>query len=111
MRGRASREKRGASSQDEHGIFQRVSSRTKVLAKILSGASNQNISFDELVGLLQQLGFVMRVSGSHRIFSKAGVVEILNLQPRRDGTAKPYQLRQVRDVIVRYKLSGEDDGS
>lgn len=53
----------------------------------------------------------MRVTGSHRILSREGVVEILNLQPRKDGTAKPYQLRQVRDVITRYKLAGEDDGS
>ena len=92
-------------------ILPSVSSRTKLPAKILSATSSQNISFDELVGLLQHLGFAMRISGSHRIFSKEGVVEILNLQPRRDGTAKPYQLRQVRNVIVRYKLAGEDDGS
>jgi hypothetical protein len=88
-----------------------VTAQTKLLAKILSGTSSQNISFDELVGLLQHLGFVMRISGGHRIFSREGVVEILNLQPRRDGTAKPYQLRQVRNVIVRNKLAGEDDGS
>ena len=69
------------------------------------------MSFDELVGLLQWLGFSLRISGSHRIFSREGVVEILNLQPRKDGTAKPYQLRQVRNVITRYKLAGEDDGS
>ena len=92
-------------------ILPSVSSRTKLLAKILSATSSQNISFDELVGLLQHLGFAMRISGSHRIFSREGVVEILNLQPRRDGTAKPYQLRQLRNVIVRYKLAGEDDGS
>jgi len=53
----------------------------------------------------------MRISGSHRIFSREGVAEILNLQPRRDGTAKPYQVKQVRNVIVRYKLAGENDGS
>lgn len=88
-----------------------MTGRTKTLAKILSGSSSQNVSFDELVGLLQQLGFAMRLKGSHRILSREGVVEILNLQPRRDGTAKPYQLRQVRNVIVRYKLAGEDDGN
>jgi predicted RNA binding protein YcfA (HicA-like mRNA interferase family) len=88
-----------------------VTARTTLLAKILSGRSSQNVSFDELVGLLQHLGFDMRISGSHRIFSRQGVVEILNLQPRKDGTAKPYQLRQVRNVIVRYALAGEDDGS
>lgn len=88
-----------------------VTARAKLLTNILSGASAQNISFDELVVLLQNLGFAMRISGSHRIFSREGIVEILNLQPRKDGTAKPYQLRQVRNVIVRYNLVGEDDGS
>ena len=88
-----------------------MTTRAKLLAKILSGSSSQNIPFDELVGLVQWLGFSMRISGSHRIFSREGVVEILNLQPRKDGTAKPYQLRQVRNVITRYKLAGEDDGS
>jgi hypothetical protein len=43
--------------------------------------------------------------GSHRIFFRDGVVEILNLQPRPDGTAKPYQVRQVRDVILKYGLA------
>ena len=99
------------SGEPLRGIFLSLSSRTKLLAKILSGASSQNISFDELVGLLQQLGFAMRVSGSHRIFSREGFVEILNLQPRRDGTAKPYQLRQVRNVIACYNLAEDDDAS
>jgi hypothetical protein len=46
----------------------------------------------------------MRVRGSHHIFSRDGVEEILNLQPR--GTnAKPYQAKQVRDVILKYKLA------
>ena len=43
--------------------------------------------------------------GSHRIFSRDDVAEILNLQPRPDGTAKPYQVRQVREVILRYQLA------
>jgi hypothetical protein len=40
----------------------------------------------------------------NNIFSKAGVAEILNLQPR-GSVAKPYQVKQVRAVIVRYKLA------
>jgi len=44
------------------------------------------------------------VKGSHHIFAKPGVVEILNLQPR-GSLAKPYQVKQVRAVIVRYKLA------
>ena len=37
------------------------------------------------------------------IFVKDGVAEILNLQPI-GSKAKPYQVRQVRDVIIKYQL-------
>ena len=79
--------------------------------KILAGASDQNIIFTELVTLLRYLGFELRTAGSHHILSREGVAEILNLQPRRDGTAKPYQVKQVRQVITRYRLTGEDDAT
>ncbi|MCZ7577651.1 MAG: type II toxin-antitoxin system HicA family toxin [Dehalococcoidia bacterium] len=59
--------------------------------------------FDVLVSVLQRLGFELRLRGSHHLFSREGVVEILNLQPR-GATAKPYQVRQVRRVILRYRL-------
>jgi hypothetical protein len=36
-----------------------------------------------------------------------GVDEILNLQPKR-SKAKPYQVKQERGVIVRYKLEIKD---
>jgi hypothetical protein len=49
-----------------------------------------------------------RIRGSHHVFTKDGVEEILNLQAK-GGKAKPYQVKQVRGVIVRYKLGGEDD--
>jgi hypothetical protein len=59
--------------------------------------------------LLKRLQFDERVKGSHHILSRNGVSEILNLQPR-GSMAKPYQVRQVRSVIVRYKLAeGLDD--
>lgn len=76
---------------------------TRLLARILSGSADQNIRFADLRAVLFALGFVERTRGSHHIFSRTGVVEILNLQPRDGGLAKPYQVRQVRDVIVRYK--------
>jgi hypothetical protein len=81
----------------------------EALATILAGTSDQNVSFDDLIALLQYLGFRLRTAGSHHIFSREGVTEILNLQPRRDGTAKPYQVKQVRQVFTRYRLAGEDD--
>lgn len=75
----------------------------KLLLRILRGTSDTNIGFDELCGLLSHLDFAVRVRGSHHVFSKAGVAELLNLQ--RDGSnAKPYQVKQVRNVIVKYKL-------
>ncbi len=78
----------------------------KALQRLLSGTADQTIRYDELCGLLGRLGFAERQKGgSHRIFSRDGVLEILNVQPRPDGTAKPYQIRQVRDVILRYRLA------
>ena len=78
--------------------------RKRVLQHILSGASDANIRFEDLRSLLAGLGFAERVRGDHHIFSKSGVAEILNLQPR-GSLAKPYQVKQIRAVIVRYKLA------
>ena len=70
---------------------------------ILSGQSDANIGFDDLRFFLIRLGFAERVRGSHHIFRKEGIRERINLQ--RDGShAKPYQVRQVRQLIVRHKL-------
>ena len=44
--------------------------------------------------------------GSHHIFTRERVEEIVNLQPK-GGKAKPYQVKQVRQLITRYKLSGQ----
>ena len=74
----------------------------KLLLRILRGTSDTNIGFDELCGLLTHLGFEVRVRGSHHVFSKTDIAELINLQ--RDGSsAKPYQVKQVRNVIVKYK--------
>ena len=81
-----------------------VTAREKLLERLLAGASDQSIDFGSLGSLLEFLGFRKSIVGSHHIFSRDGVVEILNIQPRRDGTAKPYQVRQVRQVLTRYKL-------
>jgi hypothetical protein len=79
----------------------------RVLMRLLTATSDQNIRFGELRSLLIALGFRERIRGSHHIFSRDGVLEILNLQARDGGRAKPYQVRQVRDVIIRYRLAGE----
>jgi len=75
----------------------------RVLERILSGASDSNVRFEDLRSLLARMGFVERIRGDHHIFSRPGISEILNLQPR-GSLAKPYQVKQVRAVIVRYRL-------
>jgi hypothetical protein len=79
----------------------------RILEKVLSGLSDKNIRFDELRNLVLSLGFDERVRGDHHIFSQAGVAEILNLQPLRDGMAKAYQVKQVRSIILKYRLRKE----
>lgn len=80
----------------------------KLLRKILGGHSDANIGFESLCSLLLTLGFEERVRGSHRIFSKVEVEEILNLQPR-GSDVKLYQVKQVREVIIKYGLAGAED--
>ena len=75
----------------------------KLILKILSGTSDANIQFDELCGVLKYLGFEERIRGSHHIFTRDDVEEILNLQPK-GNKSKPYQVKQVRNVILKYKL-------
>ena len=75
----------------------------KLLEKILSSTSDANVNFQELCQLLYQLGFEERTRGSHHVFRKAGVEEKINLQ-RAGSKAKVYQVRQVRAIIVKYKL-------
>ncbi|MBZ0160075.1 MAG: type II toxin-antitoxin system HicA family toxin, partial [bacterium] len=77
----------------------------KVLRRVLSGTSDANLDFDDLCHLLTSLGFEMRVRGSHHIFRRAGIEEKLNLQ-REGHEAKPYQVKQVRNVILTYGLAG-----
>jgi hypothetical protein len=75
----------------------------KLYEYILMRRSDVNVPFDDLCGLLKQLGFDERIKGGHHIFTMDGVEEILNLQPR-DGKAKPYQVKQVRDAILKYQI-------
>lgn len=82
--------------------------REKLLLRILSGTSDANIFFEDLCALLIDLGFETRVRGSHHIFRKAGILDKINLQ-REGSKAKPYQVKQVRNVIVKYRLGGSAD--
>lgn len=90
------------------GRIQVMPRRDKILDTLLRGTSDANIAFSDLCSLLKRLGFAERVRGDHHIFTRDDVAEILNLQPKQ-AKAKPYQVKQVRTVILRYRLAGDDD--
>ncbi|HAL81592.1 MAG TPA: toxin HicA [Mucilaginibacter sp.] len=76
----------------------------KLQLKLLSGNADNNFSFDDLRNILLHFNFIERTTGgSHRIFHKEGVEEIINIQPK-GNKAKPYQVKQVRLIILKYKL-------
>ncbi|MGN1133779.1 MAG: type II toxin-antitoxin system HicA family toxin [Oscillospiraceae bacterium] len=77
----------------------------KILLNILSGTKDTNISFSDLQKILTLLGFVVRIKGDHFIYTKDGIDEIINIQPI-GNKAKPYQVKQVRNIILKYKLGG-----
>ena len=81
-----------------------------LLLEILMGTSDANISFNELCHLLIRLGFEERVRGSHHIYRKEGVEEKINLQ-KEGSHAKPYQVKQVRRIILQYKLADKSKGT
>lgn len=80
----------------------------KLLRTLLSGTADANLAFADLQHILLALKFEERVRGSHHIYTRVDVDEILNLQARH-GEAKPYQVRQVRDVILKYRLARFED--
>ena len=78
----------------------------ELLQKII--ANSQNISFDEFSLLVKAFGFQLdRVSGSHHIFKRSGIRELINIQ-NVNGKAKPYQIRQFLSLVERYNLQLED---
>ena len=80
----------------------------KLLLRLLRGSTDANFAFDDLRHILLRLGFEERIKGSHHVFRKTGVEHKVVLQPE-GKDAKPYQVRQVRNVIVEYGLGGEDE--
>jgi len=75
--------------------------------KLLLGVSDANLDFESVCTMLRHLGFSERQArGSHRIFYKEGVAEIINLQPR-GSEGKPYQMRQIRHILLKHNLTGE----
>lgn len=72
-----------------------------------------NIAFNDFLRLIEAFGFefVRQRGTSHRIYTRDDVEQPLNVQPQRDGSAKPYQVRQFKDLVTDYdlRLKGEAD--
>jgi hypothetical protein len=79
----------------------------KLIEKILTGVSDNNIRFADLRKLLLSLDFIERIKGDHHILTISGIEEIINIQPLKDGMAKAYQVKQIRKILVKYKLLKE----
>jgi predicted RNA binding protein YcfA (HicA-like mRNA interferase family) len=58
----------------------------------------------DVVKFLEASGWKHRIKGGHHIFTRPGMPVLLNLQPEKDGKAKFYQIRQVRQVLERFNL-------
>ncbi len=80
----------------------------KLIEIIKDGDSDAHIAFDDLCRLMTKLGFDERIRGSHHIFRKSAVTERPNLQ-REGDKAKAYQVRQIRNIILKYKLRLNQD--
>lgn len=74
----------------------------------MRGTSDANINFEGLRQLLNRLGFDERIRGSHHIYTKIEVTEIINLQPK-GSKAKPYQVKTMIKYEVILYWSDEDN--
>jgi hypothetical protein len=81
----------------------------KILDKVLSGINDRNIRFQDLRNFLIQYGFSERIRGDHHIFTKEHIFEIINLQPLKGGKAKSYQVKQIRNLFIKYKFHLKGD--
>lgn len=75
----------------------------KIISDIISAGKDSNIKFKDLQRVLDVMGFRSRIKGDHFIYYKDGIDEIINIQPK-GNKAKPYQVKQIRNLILKYKL-------
>ena len=84
-----------------------MSNKSKLLESVLSGKQDKNIKFSDLQKLLKMLGFSYRTKGDHFIYTNPDIYEIINIQPN-GKMAKPYQVKQIRKILINYALEGKD---
>ncbi|MCI8388955.1 MAG: type II toxin-antitoxin system HicA family toxin [Clostridiales bacterium] len=82
-----------------------MSTLEKLLYSVICGTQDSNIRFSDLQKLLEVLGFHERIKGDHHIYTNSNIEEIINIQPN-GNKAKPYQVKQIRNLIIKYKMGG-----
>ncbi len=75
----------------------------------LDGTADASVRFDDLVRVLERVGFQVRQRGDRPIFWHDELEEILSFEPRL-GMARPYQVQLIRDLFVRHRLTEPTDG-
>jgi predicted RNA binding protein YcfA (HicA-like mRNA interferase family) len=67
----------------------------------------KNVRFETLCQTAESFGFKFKGGkGSHKIFVKEGIKELLNFQ-NVGGKAKPYQVKQLLKIVEKYSLLEE----
>ena len=82
----------------------------KLIVELLQGASDKNFKFSDIIKILNHFDFESRIKGSHHIFYKEGIEEIINIQATENNKAKAYQVKQIREILVKYKLLKANHG-
>lgn len=80
-----------------------MSTMEKLYLSIMNGTHDKNIKFRDLQKLLDMLGFGKRIKGDHFIYFYKNFPENINIQPN-GNMAKPYQVKQVRNFLLKYHL-------
>ena len=83
-----------------------MSQNEKLLSELLDGTHDKSFLFSDLQKILMLFGFALRIKGDHFIYTRNDIEEIINLQPASGNKAKPYQVKQVREIVVKYRLGG-----
>jgi hypothetical protein len=82
--------------------FVPMTRRRKLIEKVRNNPSG--VRFQEICLLAGHQGFTKRGGkGSHVVYEKDGVEEILTFQDR-EGMAKPYQVKRLLAMIEKYRL-------
>ncbi len=77
---------------------------SKIRAALLDPAKDYSHRFGDVVFFLESTGWKKRITGGHHIFTRSGLLVLINLQPEKNGKAKAYQIRQVRVILVAHNL-------